>query len=73
LIHFLSLDQTFFGLNLDYKLDLVREIYVCTKHIGFSYKDIMYMPVWERRNYIDQYLKEVEYINKEQEKAMKKR
>jgi hypothetical protein len=50
---------------LDYKIELTREIYICTKHIGFSYADIMMMPVWERRNYIDQLIKEVDYVNKQ--------
>jgi hypothetical protein len=67
------LDPTFFGLSTDYKLELTREIYVCTKHIGFSYSDVMMMPVWERRNYLEQFLKEVDYINKENEKAAKRR
>jgi len=31
------------------------------------------MPVWERRNYLEQFLKEVDYINKENEKAAKRR
>jgi len=65
---FLSLDQTFFGLTLDYKAYLLKEIFICTKHIGFSYQDIMLMPVWERRNYIQQLLDEVEYQKQEAEK-----
>jgi hypothetical protein len=69
---FLLLDQTFFGLTLEYKPYLLKEIFVCTKHIGFSYKDTMSMPVWERRNYIEQFLEEVEYQNKQIEEQSKK-
>ena len=50
----------------------MKEVYVCTKHIGFSYSDIMFMPVWERRNYIQQFLDEVEFQNKQIEDQNKK-
>jgi len=34
---------------LDYKRYLLEEVYVCKKHLGFSYEDIMKMPTYERR------------------------
>lgn len=34
--------------------------------------DTMSMPVWERRNYIEQFLEEVEYQNKQIEEQSKK-
>jgi predicted ATPase len=34
---------------LEYKRYLLEEIYVCKKHLGFSYDDIMRMPTYERR------------------------
>ena len=69
MIHFLSLDQTFFGLSLEYKNYFLNELYVCTKHIGFSRADVMSMPIWERRNYIQQLLNEVDEEKKQIDKA----
>ena len=60
----MSLDQTFFGLTSNYKAYLLNETYVCTKHIGFTRQDVMYMPVWERRIYLDHLVEEVEEQNK---------
>jgi hypothetical protein len=34
---------------LEYKRHLLEEVYVCKKHLGFSYDDIMRMPTYERR------------------------
>lgn len=56
---------------MEYKPFLMNEIYVCTKHIGFSYSDTLRMPVWERRNYIQQLMEEVERENKEIAKQSK--
>jgi len=35
--------------------------------------DTMSMPVWERRNYIEQFLEEVEFQNKQIEEQSKKK
>ena len=70
--HFLSLDQTFFGLTTDYKPYLLNEIYVCVKHARFSRADVMVMPVWERRNYIQQLIDEVDEEKKEMERQQSK-
>ena len=63
----MSFDQTFFGLTSNYKAYLLNETYVCTKHIGFTREDVMYMPVWERKNYIQQLLEEVDEEKKQME------
>lgn len=41
--------------------------------MNYSYNELMNMPVWERKSYIDLFLKEVEEQNKEIEKQNKKR
>ena len=61
------MDQTFFGLTTDSKSYLLNEYYVSTKHIGFTREDVMYMPVWERRNYIQQLMDEVDEEKKQME------
>ena len=66
-IAFLSLDQTFFGLTTDSKPYLLNEYYIATKHIGFTRVDVMNMPVWERRNYIQQLMEEVDEEKKHME------
>jgi len=37
---------------LEYKRHLLEEIYICKKHLGFSYDDVMKMPTYERRFFI---------------------
>ena len=56
-------------MSSDYKPYLTNEIFICTKHIGFTRSDIMSMPVWERRNYITQLLEEKEEEKKQMDKA----
>jgi len=48
-----------------YKKYYLHEEYDCSKHIGISREDTMSMPVWERRNYLQQLLEEVEEEKKE--------
>jgi hypothetical protein len=65
---FFPLDWTFFGLTSDYKVTLLEEIYVCTKHIGFTRQDVMLMPVYERKYHINKLIEENE---KQQEQIQK--
>jgi len=37
---------------LEYKRHLLEEIFICTKHLGLSYSDILKMPTYERRFFI---------------------
>lgn len=50
----------FFGLTFDYRASILQEIYTLVKHGGFSYSDILIMPIMERRYFIDLILREVE-------------
>ena len=43
---------------MNYKTHIQEEIYLCVKHIGFSYQDVMSMTVYERRNYLNLFLEE---------------
>jgi hypothetical protein len=44
---------------------LLEEIFLCTQHLkGFSYDDILKLPVYERRYYIG--LKNREYLNQKE-------
>jgi len=44
---------------MEYKKYFLKEVYICSKHINLSYSDIMNMPTYERRFYLDELLKEV--------------
>jgi|TARA_R110000850_G_scaffold243513_2_gene368357 hypothetical protein len=37
---------------LGYKKSLLEEIFICLKHLGLSYTDILRMPTYERRFFI---------------------
>jgi len=56
---------------LNYKTYLIEEIFYCVKHIGFSYKDVLSMSVYERRQYLNLLLnenqKKTEAIEEQQE------
>jgi hypothetical protein len=48
----LDLGLSFFALSTDYRKNLLDEIlFLVTK--GFTYTDVLSMPVYERRYYID--------------------
>jgi hypothetical protein len=52
LIHFFHLTSAFFP-NFEYKVSLL-EIYLCTQHLdGFGYSDVLLLPVYERRFYLN--------------------
>jgi hypothetical protein len=66
------LDSTFFGLTPEYKLALTQETYYMVKHMKFSYESVMFMPVYERRIYLDYWQKELEEQKKEMDKIKNK-
>lgn len=49
LLPFFPLTSTFFGLTSDYRAWWEEELFVCRKHIGWSYEDLMNMSVSSRR------------------------
>ena len=63
------LDQTFFGLTLEYRHNLIQQIYYLVKHLRFNYSDVLNMPVYERKIYIDMWQKEMEKEQKQYNKS----
>ena len=59
---------SFFDLSSDYKKIQLDEIYYLSKHANFAYSDMLNMPVFERKYFIN---KIVEDFDKRQE-AMEK-
>lgn len=57
---------------MNYKTNLQEEIYLCVKHIGFSYQDVMSMTVYERRNYLNLLLDEGRKKEEKMEEEMDK-
>jgi len=47
------LTSTFFGLSYKHKKPLLEEVYICIKHLGASYNDVMEMPTYQRRFFIE--------------------
>jgi len=56
--------RSFFDLSSDYKKLQLDEFYFLAKHVNFSYRDMLYMPVFERKYFIN---KIVEDFDKQQE------
>jgi hypothetical protein len=72
-----QLPPNFFGLTSTYKKDILYEFYILTKHGNFSYADILHMPIYERRAFIEILMEEnkkvKEHREREQSKANAKR
>jgi hypothetical protein len=49
----LLLGMNFFVLSSAYKLNLLEEIFYLVKYGKFSYRDILIMPTFERKFFID--------------------
>lgn len=47
------LTSTFFGLKYSHKKPLLEEVYVCIKHLGATYNDVLEMPTYIRRFFIE--------------------
>jgi len=52
------LGWNFFGLSSEFKSHQLDEIYYLVKHGNFTYSDIMSMPIYERKYFIDKIIKE---------------
>jgi hypothetical protein len=57
------LGWNFFALSSDNKQYLLDEIYYLVKLANFSYSDVMIMPTFERKYYMDKLHKEYEKGN----------
>ena len=72
-----QLPQNFFGPSSTYKKDVLYEFYILIKHGNFSYGDVLHMPVFERRAFIeilmDENNKVKEHREREAAKANSKR
>ena len=66
------LPQNFFGPTLTYKKDVLYEFYILIKHGNFSYNDILNMPIFERRAFIDILMEENNKIKENREREMNK-
>jgi hypothetical protein len=53
-----TLGLNFFGLSSHYKNNLMDEFYYLSKYVNFSYQDLIMMPTFERRYYMDKLISE---------------
>ncbi len=51
---------------------MMYESYILVKHANFTYADVMAMPVFERRKFIDILMEENEKIKEAREREMNK-
>ena len=58
----------FFGLDRTYKENQLESIYILVKHLGFGYRDALSLAVPYRKWFIEKYIKELESINKGENK-----
>jgi phosphoribosylformylglycinamidine (FGAM) synthase-like amidotransferase family enzyme len=54
------LGLNFFALSSNYQKYLLDEIYFLIKHAGFSYGDLITMPTFQRKYFVDKLMKEFE-------------
>lgn len=66
------LGQSFFVLSSDYKKTMLDEFFYLSKHVNMSYSDLMTMPTFERKYFINKLSSEFEKRNEEYEKARNK-
>jgi len=52
------LGLSFFGLSSNNKKNLLDEIYYLSKYVNFSYLEVMSMPTYERKYFIDKLIGE---------------
>jgi hypothetical protein len=64
--------RSFFDLSSDYKKIQLDEIYYLSKHANFSYSDILIMPVFERKYFINKLVEEFDKRNEMIEKQKNK-
>jgi len=58
---FFHLTSAFFGLTYEHKSNILEEIFICTQNLqGFTYRDVLSLPTYERRFFISLLLKRKE-------------
>ena len=65
--------RSFFGLSSEYRVALLDEIYYLSKHVNFTYQNVMTMPTYERKYFINKLVEEFEKQREEIEKRNSKR
>jgi len=63
----------FFVLSSEYRRALLEEIYYLVKHANFTYHDVVHMPIFERRFFIDKITEEFRKRNEKIEEMRNKR
>jgi hypothetical protein len=66
------LGRSFFVLSSDYKKTMLDEFYYLSKNVNLSYSDMMTMPTYERKYFINKLSSEFEKRNEEIEKSRNK-
>ncbi len=54
----LHLGLNFFARSLEYKNFLMDEIYYLVKYANFNYSEVLNMPIYERKYYLNKLLQE---------------
>ena len=67
------LGRSFFGLSSEYRVALLDEIYYLSKHVNFTYGDVMNMPTYERKYFIGKLVEEFDKRKQQSEKVKSKR
>jgi hypothetical protein len=65
--------RSFFGLTPEHKKYIYEELFALVYHCKFSYSDAYALTLFERRWFLKKTNTEVERINREQERAAKKK
>lgn len=71
LVNFL-LQPNFFGLTSDYREQMMYESYILVKHANFTYADVIGMPIFERRKFIEILMEENTKIKEARDREMQK-
>jgi len=66
------LGRSFFVLSSDYKKTMLDEFYYLSKHVNMSYTDMMSMPTFERKYFINKLSEEFTKREEEYEKQRNK-
>ena len=62
------LGRSFFGLSSEYRVVVLDEVYYLCKMVNMSYSDVMSMPTYERKFFINKLVSDIEKKNEEYEK-----
>jgi hypothetical protein len=69
----LLLGWSFFGLSSEMRTVLLDEIYYLIRYSNFSYNDLMKIPTYERKYFVDKLVEEFQKKSEAMEKAKSKR